>query len=646
MAHKEPQRVLGTAGHIDHGKSSLIRALTGTDPDRLAEEKKRGITIELGFAKLELPDGSSMGVVDAPGHERFVRQMIAGSTGIDIALLCIAADDGVMPQTREHMAVLELLAIPTVVVALTKCDRTEDEWISFVTEDVRAWLQDTAYPDAPIVATSAATGAGLDDLREALARALKRAQAAHRKTAARMPIDRVFTIKGAGTVVTGTLWSGQVSAGDELQVLPAGITARARSIEEHDEPVEVALAGNRVAINLGGVKTSEMRPGDFLAAPGTVRATDRFDTWFTYLPLAGATKALETGVRVRLSHGTREVFGRVLLMDGKQTMNPRESALAQIRLEEPLPVSYQDHYIVRSESPVAVIGGGMVLAVHPRRRTTLSDGEKALLEALRKGDAATAIASALSLASGPVRASDLARATGAAPDTCARALARAVDEGGAIALSVGSDSGSADAWHVTKRALAANLDAIEQALVAFHRAEPDEPGVKKADLAQRSALALDESAFDALLACAAHDGRIVVEGGVISHPEAGAGAKALEQQAAEKIAARLKDAGTTPPAVEDLLGGLAVKDAVAWRALGALAEAGRAVRVGDQFAFDEHAYAALEQAAAEYLRAHGQATVSELKDALGVSRKYAVPLMEHFDATGLTKREGDLRSLA
>ena len=342
---KNHDLVLGTAGHIDHGKSSLILALTGTDPDRLSEEKQRGITIELGFARLSLDDGTTLGVVDVPGHEKFVRQMISGSTGIDMALLCIAADDGVMPQTTEHLAVLELLRIPTLVVALTKTDLVDDEWVEFMIDEVKGRLAGGPYENAEIIAVSSRTGEGLDDLKAALGRAAKATKRQKASDSARLPIDRVFTIKGAGTVITGTLWSGAVSIGDELELHPSGRMSRVRSIQIHGESVDRAEAGHRVALNLNALSTEEVRPGDFLAAPHTVTATDRFDADFTYLGLSSSDKPLESGARVHVSHGTREVTGRILRIGDEQGFKPGERAYAQIRLDEELPVSWQDHFI-------------------------------------------------------------------------------------------------------------------------------------------------------------------------------------------------------------------------------------------------------------------------------------------------------------
>ena len=640
MPQAEQNIVLGTAGHIDHGKSALVQALTGTDPDRLAEEKERGITIELGFAQLVLPDGSSMGVVDVPGHERFVRQMISGSTGIDIALLCIAADDGIMPQTREHMAVIELLAIPTLVVALTKCDRVDAEWVEMVSEEVRAFLEAGSYAGAPIVATSARTGEGLDELRHALLEAARATVSAHRAVIVRMPVDRVFTIKGAGTVITGTLWSGSVRLDDELEVLPGGRTARVRSIQMHGRAAECAPAGNRVALNLSDLKTSEIRPGDFLATPGAIEATDRFDCSFSYASPLVEGKPLRSGTRVRIAHGTREAFGRLLFMNGQDELKPHETCYAQIRLEEELPLSWQDRFIVRSYSPVRVIGGGIVLASHPRRRTTLPPQEQELLDALRAGDAQTACGIALGLQTAPTRAPALAEQLGAPASEVERWLDELVAARKAVVLVE-------NGWklYASPQAMQKALGALENALLKFHAANADELGVKKNDLLLRSGLHMDATAFDALLARAAADGKLVVEEGVISHPKAGAGAKQLEAQNAKKVAAALAEAGCAPPTTDELAKRLGMSTSTLARALGTLEKDGAVVRVDKSLSFDAAALGSLRDAVASHLAAHGSGTAAELKDAMGTSRKYAIPLLEHFDRIGLTIRDGDARKL-
>lgn len=632
--------ILGTAGHIDHGKSSLVQALTGIDPDRLAEEKQRGITIELGFAELTLPDGSAVGVVDVPGHERFVRQMIAGASGIDLALLCIAADDGIMPQTIEHLTVLELLGVPSCVVALTKTDLVDKEWQTFIQGEVEAYLATTRYAGAPLVAVSSRTGSGLAELCDVLARAVRTTQPAKKDAAVRLPVDRVFTIKGAGTVVTGTLWSGQVQVGDEVEVMPSELLARVRSIQTHGRDTERAEAGMRTALNLNAVKKSDIRPGDFLITPGMLTSTDRFDAWLTYTDGGQGGKPLVSGTRVHVAHGTREVTGRVLLMDGQESLASRQSTYAQIRLDEPLPVSWRDRVVIRSYSPVRVVGGGTVLFAHPRRRTNLAAGERALLDALRSNDTAAACDAALAQEPHPVSASRLARAAGVDEKTAEKYLN---DRCSTNALSI---VGKGKPPHYASRSvLARDMAALDNALVRFHTESPLQPGITKAELAQRSFKRIDPSCFDALLQQAAADERIITVDGLISHPQAGSGAKHAEEQAADALVTLLDAAGAAPPTVADLIARAGVTATLAHRALHSLEKQGQVVRIDQELYFSTCAFTALSDAVRRYLEAQGSATPAALKEAMGTTRKYAMPLLERLDALGITERDGDVRRL-
>ena len=320
-------RIIGTAGHIDHGKTWLVKALTGTDTDRLAEEKRRGITIENGFAFLKFPDGREAGIIDVPGHEKFIRQMIAGATGIDIALVCVAADDGIMPQTREHLAVLELLGVTTCVVALTKCDLVDSEWLELVKEEITAELASSSFNEAPIVAVSAREGWGLDELKEVLSKSVATSPTPNLTGPVRMPVDRVFTIKGAGTVVTGTLWQGTVRLDDELELLPKGISARIRSIQVHDKEVEHSSAGTRTALNLANLSTKEDSTRRFSYHPSNLEFQRSFRcTLYLSAPFI-CSKAPYQCTSVRIAHGTRETMGRILLMDNQTSLEPRQTAL-------------------------------------------------------------------------------------------------------------------------------------------------------------------------------------------------------------------------------------------------------------------------------------------------------------------------------
>lgn len=640
---KNHDLVLGTAGHIDHGKSSLILALTGTDPDRLSEEKQRGITIELGFARLSLDDGTTLGVVDVPGHEKFVRQMISGSTGIDMALLCIAADDGVMPQTTEHLAVLELLRIPTLVIALTKTDLVDDEWVEFMIDEVKGRLAGGPYESAEIVPVSSRTGEGLDDLKAALGRAAKATKRQKASDTARLPIDRVFTIKGAGTVITGTLWSGAVSTGDELEVLPSRRVSRVRSIQIHGESVDCAQAGHRVALNLNALSTDEVRPGDFLAAPHTVTATDRFDADFTFLGLPSSDKPLESGARVHVSHGTREVTGRILRIGDEQGFKSGERTYAQIRLDEELPVSWQDHFIVRSYSPVHVIGGGVVLRAHPKRSTTASPEKIALLDALRDGDGNWAAECAFNLEKAPVTCEGIVHAVGCTRKAAQHALESLEKSRKAVRLSSGQ-AGAVE-YFTTPRYVQKMRSAIENALLAFHNENPTSTGISKEALRQKAAARLSADCFDALLSDAQATKHAVVNGGEVCHPQAGAGAQALEKQAAEALLAALREAGESPEALDEIFSSCKIEPALGRRAMASLEKAGEAMRVTKELAFAAEALVQFEQAVRTCLANGASASAAELRDAMGTTRKYAIPLLEYFDDKGITRRSGDERVL-
>jgi selenocysteine-specific elongation factor len=634
-------KVLGTAGHIDHGKSALVLALTGTDPDRLAEEKKRGITIELGFAKLVLPDGSTMGVVDVPGHERFVRQMIAGSTGIDVALLCIAADDGIMPQTREHEAVLELLGVPSMVVALTKCDKVDEEWTDFVKSEVASWLETTPYAGAPIVETSAVTGQGIDELKEAIARTAAKTAVTHESAIARMPIDRSFSIKGAGTVVTGTLWSGTVSLGDELEVLPGKKRVRVRSIQEHDEDRDEAKAGNRVALNLPAVTPDEVRPGGFLATPGAIEPTDRFDAWFTYLRPGNDRRPLESGVRVRVAHGTREVFGRVLLMNGRETLGQRQSDFVQIRLEEELALSWTDRFVVRSESPVEVIGGGAVLACHPRRRTTVTTDGMRYLEALRAHDRDAVVRGVIVLSDGPLTLDEVAKRTGVEREECMRILDEEVEQRHLRMLDT-----PREAYFVKPQAVQSAVGSLENALLRYHVENPESIGLTPQELAERTGLRVGEDVFSALLTVACKQGKASFSDGLASHPKAGAAARHAADELARNVSEELAREGAAPLLANDLAKKLGCDVDALYAAFVALDRAGAIVRVGPQMAFDAQVFDGMKDSCVALIEKQGQATMAELKDAMGTTRRYAVPVIEYLDDHGVTRREGDVRVLA
>ena len=629
--------VLGTAGHIDHGKSSLVRALTGTDPDRLEEEKRRGITIQLGFAQLKLPSGRTMGVVDVPGHERFVRQMVAGATGVDVALLVVAADDGIMPQTVEHLAVLRVLGVKRLLVAMTKTDLVDDEWVEFMAGEIASYMEGTPYAGCAIVPCSSRTGTGLDELRAAIDKAAQGAGRIHDHGGMRMPIDRAFTVRGFGTVVTGTLWSGSVVAGDDLELLPSRTRSRVRSVQMHGESVEQAAAGNRVAVCLADVALEDVRPGDFLATPGTVQVSNRFDARFDYLDPFSCATVLESGARVRVAHGTREVEGRVLSLEGASEFKPGSSTLVQIRLDEGLPLTYGDRFIVRTLSPARVIGGGGVLSAHPRRRSTLNEADEKEVRALDSGDVAAAVEAYVRSSGRPVNAGEVAEGLGVPRElvsTPFNAIATARD-----VITMGDASNPAIA---TKQSVQRLGGAIEKALLAFHAANPNESGIDKATLRAKVCPETSQACFDVLVGMCPN---AVAAQGKIAHKTAGAGAQMRLQAAQDALLAVYQAAGIWPAGAQDSIASAELDAKTGQKALGELERAGKIVRYAPDSYMEAAALESLKQATRAWLEAHGTATASELKEAMGTTRKYAMPLLEYFDQCGLTRRDGDVRTL-
>ena len=628
-----PSLVLGTAGHIDHGKSTLVKALTGTDPDRLAEEKERGITIELGFAQLELPSGRTMGVVDVPGHERFVRQMVAGATGIDVVLLVVAADDGVMPQTREHLAIIDLLGIPRGVVAITKADLSDADWLEMVAEDVRQLLVGTSIDGAPVVPVSARSGAGLPELLATLDEVAAEAEARHSNLPLRLPVDRVFTIAGAGTVVTGTLWSGAAKRDDQVELMPSGKRGRIRSVQMHGQQAEKAVAGNRVALNIVGLEKDEISRGDIVAEPGTLTVTDRFDARFTYL--ASEEKPFESGTRVHVHHGTREVLGRVLLMEG-DVIGPGQSMLAQVRLEEPLAPRYDDRFIVRSYSPMWTIGGGVVLDALPLRRTTLKPHERELLDALLAHDLSGAAVGLLASRALPMTSAQVAAAIGVPRAQVADDLNKA---------SLERLKAAGETYYLTAEAQERLLGTIESELVAFHDANPNATGLGIAALRDRVDRRLEPKVFDALLGLAVETGTVVLAGGEARHPKAASTAVAAEGEAEEKLAALLARQGLAPAATAELAAEAQVDAGITRKVLGRMVNAGSVVRLGPDLHFDAAAVEGAREKIVAFLNEHGTMLAKDARDITGSSRKYIVPLLEYFDTQGVTKRDGDTRTL-
>jgi selenocysteine-specific elongation factor len=603
--------ILGTAGHVDHGKSALVKALTGVDPDRWAEEKRRGITIDLGFAPLDLGDAGVLGVVDVPGHEAFIRNMLAGATGVDLVLLVIAADESVMPQTREHLAILDLLGVRGGVIALTKCDLVDGDWMELVREDARSLVAHTPLEGAAVVATSVVTGQGLDALRAALAHAARAIPTRDAGDLFRLPVDRVFTVRGTGTVATGTVWSGCLTRDDTVRVLPGNFTARVRGLQSHGVAVDAALPGTRTAIALAGVEVDDVGRGSVLVS------SDAWTTSATLLAdvalLDSAPRALGPRTTVRLHLGTAEVGARIVGAGG--ALPPGVRKPSRVVLDTPIVARAGDRFVIRSASPLATIGGGTVVDPSPPQRRARPRPAAAHSPVAELADVLNAAGShGVAVASLPVR-------IGARPDAVAEILAASLE-----ARQVGD--------RLYAASVLAALETRFLALVEEHHAHaPLEPGAPLQSMRTRttSQAALADLVVESLL----RDGRISVRASLVMRP----GWMPLLSDAARNARDGIRDiierAGREPPSVdefEEQFGTLAIP------LLKLLEREGRVIQIApDRF----YAAAALEHLVASLRIGMGDGaeyTPSELRDVLGVSRKFLIPLLEYCDRVGLTER--------
>ena len=628
-----PTLTLGTAGHIDHGKTALVTLLTGKNTDRLREERERGISIELGYAELDLPGGRRLSVVDVPGHERFVRTMVAGATGIDFFLLVVAADDGVMPQTVEHLAVIELLGVSDGVVALTKADLVDDELLELVRADTEAFLVATPYRDAPVVTVSARDGRGVPDLLDALETVASRVQRARREGAARLPIDRVFPLKGIGTVVTGTLWRGALRAGDEVRVEPGGSRATVRSVQVHDQSTDVALGGGRVGVNLRGVERAQIERGQWLVGPGApTRVTRRFDAWVRLLPGA---RPLRADAPVRLHHGTAQSVARLTLLEGRE-IAPGAEVPATARFDGDAAVEPGDRFILRALTPVATVGGGRILDVGARRWRE-REAHAAYLRALAGGDAAEAFALLIAeRGETGVTADDLAGA-GVGESEARGVMGLLADRGRAESLA----AGGRDHWFAAG-VLGSAREALAHAAGANAADRPERPFSAAAELAAAvPALAPDVAAalLDGLVAA----GRLLAAEGGYAPADAPGVLTLAQEQLADDLRTRLEAQPFAPPTLASLADETQVPAKVLNRMLDTLVRRGELVRVDRDLWFSASAVAEARERLVAALAEDGQVTLAGFRDLLSCGRRNAQALLELFDREGLTRRQGDVR---
>lgn len=615
--------IVGTAGHIDHGKTALIKALTGIDTDRLAEEKRRGISIDLGFAPLDLGD-VRIGFVDVPGHERFVKNMLAGAWGIDLVLLVIAADESVKPQTREHFDICRLLGLSSGLIALTKADLVEPDLLELVRLEVEEFVAGSFLQGAPILPVSSVTGQGIEDLKARLRQVALRTPPKDPQGWFRLPVDRSFTLHGFGTVVTGTLISGAVAPEQEVEAHPGGMRLRVRTVQVHGRPVERAVAGQRTALNLAGADPHELPRGTVLTEPGRFQAVGEIQARFHLLPSA---RPLKHRAPVHFHAGTAEVEADIYWLDGRTALDPGQSAFARIRLREPLLLFPGDRFIVRMFSPVVTIGGGVVLDVGPARRRRPEQAQ-ARLAALESSDPAARVALLVGESPFGVGLSDIVARTG-----LLESQIRTAASSGSLLLLEGSEP-----WLIAAPRLEETAARVRDSLEKFHRENPPLAGMPKSELRRRALTGAPNFLLDAL------PGRfpdIVIEGELVRLTGHRPELKSDEKEALAAIESAFETAGLAVPSTSEVLAKSGIEPARARLLLQMLLRRKRLVRIGDDLIFHVRALDALRRLLAQH---KGERfSVPVFKEWTGVSRKYAIPLLEYLDRERVTRREGDER---
>ena len=629
--------IIGTAGHVDHGKTALIKALTGIDTDRLKEEKERGISIELGFASLTLSNGRTFGIVDVPGHERFIRNMVSGASGIDMVIMAIAADEGVMPQTREHLHICSLLGIKKGLVALTKIDMVADEWIDLVKDDIHEFLKGTFLEASPVIPVSSTTGAGLEALLDALGKVASEIEGGADAGIFRLPVDRAFTMKGFGTVVTGTLISGNIRLGEEVEILPTGVTAKVRGIQIHNQTATVAEAGQRTAINLQGVEKDTVVRGDVLARPRTLKPSNRLDVHMQYL--SNNTRRLKNRNLVRFHVGTNEVIGRIILLD-REDMEPGATAPAQVVLESPLAAMARDRFVIRSYSPVTTIGGGIIVDPVPKKHKrnsekviheidllhNVSDTERVAIIVERSGIEGIGI-------------SELEMRTGIHQNILKSILKSLTSKQQVIVLDI-------DESRVLSSSIYQNLQGrILLEMQAYHKTYPLKEGISKEELRSTAGQFARPKLFNMAVRELEKGGDIVVDKENVRLSGHRVDLKGELEDLRSRIAQAYIDAGLTPPSIKELMEKYADRKGLAESVINVMLKEGSLVKINEDLYFHKEVLTRLREDYKNLLVRDRKATPASLKELTGLSRKFIIPLMEYFDITKLTIRAGDHRIL-
>ncbi len=612
--------VIGTAGHVDHGKSTLVHALTGIDPDRLQEEKERGLTIDLGFAWMPLSDGGEVSIVDVPGHERFVNNMLAGVGGIDLALLVVAADESVMPQTREHLAILDLLNVTTGLVAVTKRDLVDDELLELVAAEVEDLLEGTTFQDVPVVPVSATTRDGLSELASTIEALLRDTPARRDLGRPRLPLDRAFTMSGFGTVVTGTLVDGALSVGQEVEALPRGMPSRIRGLQSHKRKLDTVPPGTRVAANLAGLSQDEISRGDVLTVPGWLSPTDAADVHLRVIE--DAPRPIRHNMLLTVHTGSGETVARLRLLERRRA-DPGESVWAQLKFEAPVPVVKDDFFVIRSNR--ATLGGGTVVDTHARRHRRSDQSTLDRLAMIRSGAPKDILLNAIER-SQPADVDELPGRANMEAEIVRSELEKMAGSGEVVLLRSGRTAFTKKGWENLERKASVFLS-------DYHRAYPLRKGAPKEEL--RSRIGAAPAVFLEALRILQDKGSIAEDGPVVYLMGHSRKLTESQEQTVRDYLALLESQPFSPPTEP-------VPDS---EVLALLADEGRIVRAGDAVVFAASAYRKMAEAVVERINATGPVTVGDVRDMFGTSRKYSLALLEYLDRQRITRREGDVRVL-
>ncbi len=631
------QIILGTAGHIDHGKTSLIKALTGINTDRLKEEQLRGITIELGFASMDLPSGQHIGIVDVPGHEKFVKTMVAGATGIDMVVMVIASDEGIMPQTREHKEICTLLDIRHGLIVLTKRDMVDEEWLELVTEDVRSFTTGSFLEDCPILPVSSTTGQGIPELIQALETLSASIPERSSTNLFRLPVDRVFTMKGFGTVITGTLISGMIRVGEQIMIYPSGVISKVRGIQVHNASVEQAVSGMRTAINFQGLEKASINRGDVLSSPNALTSSFMVDVGLHYLK--SNKKPIKNRTRIRFHTGTSEVLGNLILLDSEELASG-SSIAAQLRLDAPVAVVKDDRFVIRSYSPVRTIGGGGILnpipQKHKRFKPEVFSGIQKLGD-LSPEEVITYHAEEAGYQG--ISFSDLRIMTNVSDKKLDGAIQRLLSD--KVFLMIDREQ----RVFIHRTCFEQLFSEADVLLNAFHKINPLKPGMPKEELKSRLPPQISPKLFTLMIQNMIKAGLMVQEENMVRLSTHSVLLGQDQTDVRKKILDAYQQNGLTPPYFKEFCKTQNLDEIKSKEVLHVLVDEGLIVRIKDDLYFHQEAILMIKKKLVEFLNAHGEITTPQFKDMTGASRKFVIPIIEYFDARNVTIRVGDIRKL-